>query len=216
MKIAIAFALVALSCLFDSGNAILPAGGKKGPIIPRDCLKDLITKSLPKSLWRLQELLCLFMSGRKTQNKELYKKFLCELHQALIDTGCAADQILSLPQFLEKVGDEVGELAEQIGCEIFKLLLIPYPFAYTVVKKTFLPCSSVCHMEQINASKRDMQRPEEVKWSTIDFYGHNIMALFHLEEDLGVSKLVLNTLCGLLGETLLTLSQSLGISVFIL
>ncbi|XP_073401151.1 ranaspumin-like isoform X1 [Dendrobates tinctorius] len=127
MKIAIVFVLVALSCLLDSGNALVPAGGRKvvaskGTMIPKNCLERFIKWSLPGSLDRLQELLCLFMSGKKAQNEQLYKKFLCELHAALIDAGCTFDEILSLPQFLEKVGDEIGKVAEQLGCEILKLL----------------------------------------------------------------------------------------------
>ncbi|XP_073401152.1 ranaspumin-like isoform X2 [Dendrobates tinctorius] len=91
-------------------------------MIPKNCLERFIKWSLPGSLDRLQELLCLFMSGKKAQNEQLYKKFLCELHAALIDAGCTFDEILSLPQFLEKVGDEIGKVAEQLGCEILKLL----------------------------------------------------------------------------------------------
>ncbi|XP_077117247.1 uncharacterized protein LOC143773778 isoform X1 [Ranitomeya variabilis] len=156
MKIAIVFVLVALSCLLDSGNAMLPAGGRKvvsskGTMIPKNCLEKLIKVSLPGALDKLQDLLCLFMCGRKTHNEELYKRFLCELHQALIDAGCSVDEILSLPQFLEKVGDQVGQVAEQLGCEILKLL-----------------------------------------------------------EQLGLSDVVLNVLCEVLGETLKTLSKALA------
>ncbi|XP_077117244.1 uncharacterized protein LOC143773776 [Ranitomeya variabilis] len=127
MKIAVVFVLVALSCLLDSGNAVFAAGGRKvvsskGTMIPKSCLEKFIKVSLPGALDKLQELLCLFMSGRKTQNQELYKRFLCELHQALMDAGCSIDEILSLPQFLEKVGDQVGQVAEQLGCEILKIL----------------------------------------------------------------------------------------------
>ncbi|XP_077117249.1 uncharacterized protein LOC143773779 [Ranitomeya variabilis] len=154
MKAAIAFLFVALNCYFGFGNAgAIATGGVQPdiPIIPKDCLKKLIQVNVPELLAKLQELLCLYMKGKKENNEELYKQFLEQLHEALKNVGCTVDEILSLEEFLEKVGDQVGEVAKKLGLELLKLV-----------------------------------------------------------EELGVSDTVLGVLCQLLGDTLKSLSGSLG------
>ncbi|KAM3924802.1 ranaspumin-like [Leptodactylus fuscus] len=154
MKVAIAFLFVALNCYFGFGNTgPIATGGKHDadlPTIPKGCLELLIKVNLPETLLKLQELLCLYMKGKKEQNEELYKQFLKELHETLINAGCAVDEILSTKDFLEQIGDKVGEVADKLGLQILKLV-----------------------------------------------------------EELGVSDIVLNFGCQLLGETLKSLSESL-------
>ncbi|KAG8578590.1 hypothetical protein GDO81_010548 [Engystomops pustulosus] len=158
MKPTIAFLFFALNCYFGIGNSgSIATGGVQPdlPVIPKDCLQKLIQVNIPETLKKLQELLCLYMKGKKEHNEELYKQFLKELHEALISAGCTVDEILSTKEFLEKVGDKVGEVAEKLGLELLKLV-----------------------------------------------------------EQLGVSDVVLNVLCDLLGETLKSLSESLVRHVF--
>ncbi|XP_069813114.1 ranaspumin-like [Dendropsophus ebraccatus] len=132
MKAAIAFLLfVALHGCFGFGNTGFIAG-EDIPTIPKDCLEKLLKVDVPETLKKLQELLCLYMKGKK-------------------DAGCTVDEILSTKDFLEKFGDKAREVAEKLGLQLLKLV-----------------------------------------------------------EDLGVSDLVLNVLCELLGDTLESLSAPLG------
>ncbi|XP_066445929.1 ranaspumin-like [Eleutherodactylus coqui] len=154
MKAAIAFLFVALNCYIEFGNTgSIATGGvpKDIPSIPKSCLEKLLKVDVPETLIKLQELLCLYMQGKKDHNEELYKEFLKQVHEALKDAGCTVDEILSTEDFLEQIGDKVGEAAEKLGLELLKLV-----------------------------------------------------------EELGVSDIVLNVLCDLLGETLKSLGESLG------
>ncbi|KAM5171964.1 uncharacterized protein ACMZJ9_004795 [Mantella aurantiaca] len=94
---------------------------KDVPTIPKECLQKLLQTDLPNTLNTLRDLLCLYKQGQKENNQKLFKAFLIELHETLKDAGCTVDQILSLEDFLEKVGDQVGEVAEQLVNEILKL-----------------------------------------------------------------------------------------------
>ncbi|KAM4036522.1 uncharacterized protein ACNLHF_015467 [Anomaloglossus baeobatrachus] len=125
MKAAIVFLFVALNCYFGFGNAgAIATGGVKPdvPTIPKDCLKKLIQVNIPEMLTKLQELLCLYMKGEKENNEELYRQFLEQLHEALKNVGCTVDEILSLEDFLEKVGDQVGDVAKKLALELLKLV----------------------------------------------------------------------------------------------
>ncbi|CAI9598322.1 unnamed protein product [Staurois parvus] len=119
MKAAAIFLLVALSCCFD-----IPAASKgkhtypAPELISRDCIKELLKSSLPDTLLRLQEMLCCFSQAKKTNNAELYRKFLLQFHQLLIDTGCTGDQVLKIEDCLEKVGDQLGDACHKIVLQI--------------------------------------------------------------------------------------------------
>ncbi|XP_077328791.1 ranaspumin-like [Lithobates pipiens] len=131
MKTAVAFLFVAVTYCFASslngftalgGHEAAPGPKKDLPTIPKDCLLKLIQTDLKNSLETLRKLLCLYKQGQKENNHKLFMDFLVELHETLKDAGCTVDQILSLEEFLEKVGDQVGEVAKQLVYEIFKLL----------------------------------------------------------------------------------------------
>ncbi|XP_077328785.1 uncharacterized protein LOC143963095 [Lithobates pipiens] len=117
MKAAVVFLLVALSCCFD-----IPAASKThgkhthpapSPVSP-DCIVRLLKSSLPDTLIRLQEMLCWFSQAEKTNNAELYRKFLTAFHQLLKDAGCGVDQLLNIEDVLENVGDKLGEVCHKI------------------------------------------------------------------------------------------------------
>ncbi|CAJ0929296.1 unnamed protein product [Ranitomeya imitator] len=119
MKAAITFLFVALNCYFGFGNAgAIATGGVQPdiPIIPKSCLEKLIQVNVPELLVKLQELLCLYMKGKKENNEELYKQFLEEqLHEALKNVGCTVDEILSLEKFL---GETLKSLSGSLACQI--------------------------------------------------------------------------------------------------
>ncbi|XP_072254804.1 ranaspumin-like [Pyxicephalus adspersus] len=124
MKTAVAFLCVAVSyCLAFTANGYTASGGHKADVhtIPKECLQKLLQTDIPNTLNALNNLLCMYKQGQKEHNHKLFKEFLVELHETLKDAGCTVDQILTLEEFLEKVGDQVGEVAEQLVNEILKL-----------------------------------------------------------------------------------------------
>ncbi|XP_040200431.1 uncharacterized protein LOC120932246 isoform X2 [Rana temporaria] len=124
MKTAVVFILVALSCCFDVPAASKTHGKRPRPAqspISSDCIVNLLKSSLPDTLMRLQEMLCLFSEAEKTKNADLYREFLTALHQLLKDAGCTVDQLLKLEDVLKNVGDQLGvvcrKIVEQVlGC----------------------------------------------------------------------------------------------------
>ncbi|KAM4677883.1 uncharacterized protein O3C94_009896 [Discoglossus pictus] len=86
------------------------------------CLQKLVKRDIPMLLLNLQRLMCLYAQGKDSHNEELYKAFLKELNEALKTTGCTLDDVLSTKHALEKLGDNVGKVADQIAFEILTIL----------------------------------------------------------------------------------------------
>ncbi|OCT88646.1 hypothetical protein XELAEV_18017276mg [Xenopus laevis] len=112
MKITIALLVVAISCCFDSSDAVLQ--------VP--CLNLLVTKDVPELLADLSNLLCLYKQAQKENNLALYREFLRQLDIVLQRAGCTGDQLLGLQKALENVTDQVGDLAREAVEPVLKLV----------------------------------------------------------------------------------------------
>ncbi|KAE8614798.1 hypothetical protein XENTR_v10008315 [Xenopus tropicalis] len=112
MKIAAAFLLVAISCCFDSSEAILK--------LP--CLNTLLKNDVLKLLKDLANVVCLYRAAQKENNAALYREFLIQLQTVLKRIGCTADQLLDLEKALENVTDQVGDVAREALQPVLELV----------------------------------------------------------------------------------------------